>query len=211
MLPEPVRAAGKVMIGGVANLFYSEIMQPRVFGRAHIPHNRNVIVVADHASHLDMGFVRHALGEYGRGMVSLAAQDYFFESGLKRAFFENLTNLKAIDRRASLRQSIRQASAVIEQGKTVLIFPEGTRSASGEMQEFKPLIGHLALVHGIDILPLYLGGTHAAMPKGAWVPTRRAIEARIGPPLGVADLRRLTAGLAPAEAAREVTKSRRRL
>jgi long-chain acyl-CoA synthetase len=206
VLPEPAREAGKAVVGKIADFFYGDIMKPRVFGRAHIPHNRNVIVVANHASHLDMGFVRYALGAYGQGLVSLAAQDYFFESGIKRAFFENLTNLKAFDRRASLRQSIRQAGEVIEQGKTVLIFPEGTRSATGELQEFKPLVGHLALAHGTDLLPIHLEGMHGAMPKGARVPMKREIVARIGPPLCVADLRRLTAGMAPADASREVAR-----
>jgi long-chain acyl-CoA synthetase len=206
VLPEPVQEMGKAVIGKLQDLFYGEVMKPRVFGRAHIPYNRNVIVVANHASHLDMGFVRYALGKYGEDVVSLAAQDYFFESGIKRAFFENLTNLKAIDRRASLRQAIRQASDVIERGKTVLVFPEGTRSASGNVQEFKPLVGHLALVHGVDILPVFLGGTHAAMPKGARVPRQREILARIGPPLCVHDLRRLTSELSAADAAREVAR-----
>ena len=205
VLPEAVQEAGKAFIGKLQDLFYGEVMKPRVFGRAHVPHNRNVIVVANHTSHLDMGFVRHALGKYGEDIVSLAAQDYFFESGVKRAFFENLTSLKAIDRKASLRQAIRQAGEVIERGKTVLLFPEGTRSA-GTVQEFKPLVGHLALVHGVDILPVYLGGTHAAMPKGAVLPTHREILARIGPPLCMADLRRLTAGMSPGDAAREVAR-----
>jgi long-chain acyl-CoA synthetase len=138
--------------------------------------------------------------------LSLAAQDYFFESGLKRAFFENLTNLKPIDRKASLRQAIRQAAEVIERGKTVLVFPEGTRSVAGEIQEFKPLVGHLALVHGVDILPVCLAGTHAAMPKGVPVPAKREIIARIGPPLCVSDLRRLTEAMSPADAAREVAR-----
>jgi long-chain acyl-CoA synthetase len=205
-LPEPVQELGKAILGKVLDVFYGDVMKPRVFGRNHIPHNRNVIVVANHASHLDMGFVRHALGKYGEDIVSLAAQDYFFESGIKRAFFANLTNLKAIDRRASLRQSIRQAGDVIERGKTVLIFPEGTRSETGDIQDFKPLVGHLALSHGVDILPIFLGGTHAAMAKGARLPTRRELVARIGCPLRVVDLRRLTAGMAPAPASREVAR-----
>jgi long-chain acyl-CoA synthetase len=205
-LPEPVQEMGKSVIGKLQDFFYGDVMKPRVYGRAHIPLNRQVIVVANHASHLDMGFVRHALGTYGEDIVSLAAQDYFFENGIKRAFFENLTNLRAIDRKASLRQAIRQASDVIERGKTVLVFPEGTRSSGGDVQEFKPLVGHLALVHGVDILPIYLGGTHTAMPKGAALPTKRAILARIGPPLCVADLRRLTEGLSTADAAREVAR-----
>jgi long-chain acyl-CoA synthetase len=204
--PEPVREVGKAVVGKLQDLFYGEIMNPKVFGRAYIPHNRSVIVVANHASHLDMGLVRHALGTYGHGIVSLAAQDYFFESGVKRAFFENLTNLQAINRKASLRQSIRQASEVIEQGKTVLIFPEGTRSATGEIQEFKPLVGHLALVHRVDILPIHLGGTHASMPKGTALPTRRDLVARIGPPLAVEDLVRLTETMNRADASREVAR-----
>ena len=206
VLPEPVQQMGKAFVGKLQDLFYGEVMQPRVFGRAHIPHNRNVIVVANHASHLDMGFVRHALGKYGEDVVSLAAQDYFFENGLKRAFFENLTNLKALDRKVSLRQAIRQAGDVIESGKTVLLFPEGTRSGTGEIQDFKPLVGHLALVHGIDILPVFLGGTHAAMPKGSPLPMKRDIVARIGPPLCVRDLLRLTEKMSSGDAAREVAR-----
>ncbi len=206
VLPEPVQQLGKALVGRMQDFFYGEVMKPRVFGRAHIPHNRNVIVVANHASHLDMGLVRHALGTYGADIVSLAAQDYFFESGIKRAFFENLTNLKAIDRKASLRQAVRQASDVIERGRTVLVFPEGTRSETGEVREFKPLVGHLALVHKVDILPVFLGGTHVAMRKGAPLPTKRELVARIGPPLCVSDLRRLTEGMSPADAAREVAR-----
>ncbi len=220
VLPEPVQEIGKALVGKLQGLFYGEVMKPRVFGRAYIPHNRNVIVVANHSSHLDMGFVRYALGTYGDDLVSLAAQDYFFErrhvSGsagawsipgeIKRAFFENLTNLKPIDRKASLRQGIRQASEVIEQGKTVLLFPEGTRSETGEILDFKPLVGHLALVHGVDLLPVFLGGTHASLPKGAALPRKRDIVARIGPPLCVDDLRRLTREMPPADAAREVAR-----
>ncbi len=205
-LPPPVQELGRAVIGKVQGFFYGEVMKPRVYGRAYIPHNRNVIVVANHASHLDMGLVKFALGSYGENIVSLAAQDYFFEGGLKRAFFENLTNLKPIDRRASLRQSIRQASEIIELGKTVLLFPEGTRSASGMMQEFKPLVGHLALSQRVDILPIHLEGTHAAMGKGSAIPTRREIVARIGPPLCASDLERLTRGMSPARAARSVAR-----
>ncbi len=58
-------------------------------------------------------------------------------------------------------------------------------------------------------LPVFLGGTHAAMPKGAPVPLKRELLARIGPPLAVGDLRRLTGGMAPADAAREVARMAR--
>ena len=207
-LPPEVKDFGKRIIGKAQDAFYGGVMTSKVHGRAFIPHNRNSIVVSNHASHLDMGFVRHALGKYGEDIVSLAAQDYFFEgNGLRRAFFENFTNLKSLDRKGTLRQAERQAAEVLEEGKTMLIFPEGTRSPDGEVQEFKPLVGHLAMHYGVDILPVYLSGTRDALPKGSvLLPRKRDITARIGPPLCVSDMRRMTLGMTPADASREVAR-----
>ncbi|MGO8996184.1 MAG: AMP-binding protein [Polyangiaceae bacterium] len=208
VLPPMMQDIGKRFVGKLQDAFYDQVMKTRVVGRAFIPHNRATIVVANHASHLDMGLVRHALGKYGEDIVSLAAQDYFFEGGggVKKAFFANLTNLVALDRQGGLRAALRQASEVISSGKTVLLFPEGTRSTTGEIGEFKPMMGQLALAHGVDVLPVFLAGTHAAMPKGSTLPTKRDVGARIGPPLRIEDLRRLTAGMSSADAAREVAK-----
>jgi long-chain acyl-CoA synthetase len=207
-MPEEVKDLGKRLIGHAQDAFYGGVMTAKVTGQAFIPHNRNTIVVSNHASHLDMGLVRHALGKYGEDIVSLAAQDYFFEKdGLRKTFFENFTNLAPLDRKASLLSAERRAAKVLEQGKTMLIFPEGTRSPDGELQEFKALVGHLALAYGVDILPLWLGGTREALPKGSvLVPRKRELVARIGPPLCVSDLRRLTRGMTPADAARETAR-----
>jgi long-chain acyl-CoA synthetase len=206
-IPSLLQEQGKKLIGHLQDAFYGKMMSSKITGRAFIPHNRNTIVVANHSSHLDMGFVRHALGKYGEDIVSLAAQDYFFEGNeLRKAFFENFTNLKPLDRRGGLKQAERTAAEVIQSGKTVLIFPEGTRSPDGQVQEFKPLVGHLALTYEVDILPIYISGTREAMPKGSKIPTKRDLAARIGPPLCVADMRRLTEGMTPADAAREVAR-----
>lgn len=207
VVPEPIAELGKKILGFGQMSFYDKLMKPKVYGRAYIPHNRNTIVVSNHVSHLDMGFVKYALGNYGEGLISLAAQDYFFEGGKwQRAYVENFTNLAPFDRKGGLRQALRQAAEVLEQGKTVLIFPEGTRSPNGQVQEFKAVIGHLALTHGVDILPLHLAGTYEALPKGGKIPTRREITARIGPPLEVGELRRLTAGLKFPAACRKVAE-----
>ena len=207
VLPAVVQDAAKKVLTTFQMGFYGKVMAPKVYGRAFIPQNRNTIVVSNHSSHLDMGFVKYALGTYGDGLVSLAAQDYFFEKDRwRRAYFENFTNLAPFDRKGGLRQALRQAGDIIEQGKTVLIFPEGTRSPDGSIQEFKSVIGYLALHHEIDILPVYLGGTYEALPKGRSVPTKREITARIGPPLQVADLKRLTAGMKHLAASKKIAE-----
>jgi long-chain acyl-CoA synthetase len=206
-IPEPLREAAMAWMGMAQHGFYDRVLETKVTGRAFVPHNRNTIIAANHASHLDMGLVKYALGSYGDKMVSLAAQDYFFEGNkYRKAFFENFTNLAPMPRGSSLRQALRQAGDLLENGETVLIFPEGTRSTDGQVHEFKSAVGHLALHHKVDILPIWLGGTHRALPKGSTVPKDRRVEARIGAPLEVREMQRLTAGLSTAEASRIITR-----
>ncbi|HTJ84857.1 MAG TPA: AMP-binding protein [Polyangiaceae bacterium] len=206
-VPEPIADAAKRALTAVQMGFYDKVMSPRVYGRAHIPHNRNTIVASNHSSHLDMGFVKYALGSYGENLVSLAASDYFFEGNKwRRAYFENFTNLASFDRKGGLKQALRMAGDHLSEGRTVLIFPEGTRSPDGSIQEFKPAIGHLVLAHEVDILPVYVGGTYEAMKKGSRIPTRRDIVARIGLPLEVKELRRITEGMRPSHACRRIAE-----
>jgi long-chain acyl-CoA synthetase len=97
----------------------------------------------------------------------------------------------------------------LETGYHLLIFPEGTRSPDGTLQEFKPAIGYLAFAAGVDILPVHLDGTHQAMPKGAFLPDprkRRTLRVRIGPPLRLSELREATEGMSRSAAHREVTR-----
>jgi long-chain acyl-CoA synthetase len=207
IVPAIVQDVAKHFLGQAQMGFYSSVMATRVTGQAFIPQNRNTLVIANHSSHLDMGLVKYALGDYGRQMVSLAAQDYFFESGRwRRAYFENFTNLMPLSRTGSIRQSLRQAGEQLERGNVVLLFPEGTRSLDGQLQEFKPLAAHLALNHDVDVLPVWLGGAHAALPKGATTFRSRDLSVRIGPPLVISELRRLTEGMPNIERTRAVTR-----
>jgi long-chain acyl-CoA synthetase len=75
--------------------------------------------------------------------------------------------------------------------------------------EFKSLVGYLALTHEVDVVPIWLGGTYEAMPKGTFVPLRRDVRARIGPVLRFDDLARLTKGLSSSDGAREASKMMR--
>jgi long-chain acyl-CoA synthetase len=193
-VPESVQDAVKRALLPAQLAFYDAGMKVRVEGAQHIPHNRQTIVVANHASHLDMGLVKYALGTYGRDLVTLAAKDYFFEGKWRRGWFENFTNLRPFDRGDSPRESMREASALLDEGKNVLLFPEGTRSATGEIGSFKSAMAYLALKHDVDILPLYLEGTHRAMPRGAMMPRNRKLAVHIGPTLDIRAIREALEG-----------------
>ena len=208
-VPAALRDVAKAALAVVQREFYGQVMDARVTGRAFIPHNKNTLVVANHASHLDMGLVKYALGSYGRDLVTVAAKDYFFDTPLKRAFSENFTNLIPFDRdggQNDLRHTLREVGRLLEEGKTVLIFPEGTRSPDGSVREFKGAIGHLAMHHEVDILPLWLGGTYEALPRDASVPRKRELVARIGPPLRFAEIKRLTRDKGNVERVRTIAR-----
>lgn len=206
-IPGPLREAAMEWLGRGQLSFYERVMRTKVTGRNFIPYNRHVLVVANHASHLDIGLVRYALGSYGEEMMTLAAKDYFFEGNkYKQAYFEQLTHLVPMSRQGSLRSALREAGALLDRGKTVLIFPEGTRSLDGALQPFKPAMGHLALRHDVDILPVWLEGTARALPKGSAFPRNRELEARIGKPLSIETLKEVTKGLSGADASRVVSR-----
>ncbi len=168
----------------------------------NIPVHTNFIVAPNHTSHLDMGLAKLALGEQGRDMVALAAADYFFDNKYKRAYMDNFTNSVPIERSGSLRQSLRHARSFLDRGYNALVFPEGTRSLSGELADFKPVIGFLALSARVGILPMYLHGTYEAMPKGSTIIKSRDIGARIGRYLSFEELEEMTKGMPRAEAYR---------
>ncbi|HEY2973477.1 MAG TPA: AMP-binding protein [Pyrinomonadaceae bacterium] len=201
-VPSFVSRAGNKAGDVLQRLFYDRFLETHYEGRSNIPAHTNFIVAANHSSHLDMGLTKMALGESGKDMVVLAAADYFFDTKYKRAVMENFTNLVPMERTGSLRQSLRHASSFLDRGYNALIFPEGTRSLTGDMADFKPVVGYLALHARVGILPVYLHGTYDAMPKGSNIIKNRKVGARIGRHLEIAKLEEMTKGLPRTEAYR---------
>ena len=179
-IPPAVARAGRAALTEVQHWFYHQVLEPTFTGRAHVPNHTNYLVVANHGSHLDMGLVKMALGDAGSNLVALAAADYFFDNRVKRTFFGNFTNLVPMERRGSLRESLDRAAGYLKQGYSVLVFPEGTRSRSGQIQEFRRGFAHLAYRCRVGVLPIHLD-TWGAFPPGAVGLRSRTIAARIGP------------------------------
>jgi 1-acyl-sn-glycerol-3-phosphate acyltransferase len=73
-------------------------------------------------------------------------------------------------------------------GHALILFPEGTRSATGEIAPFKPGIGYLTAGTNIPVVPCHLDGAYRAWPKGAWIPRPFRLTLRIGEPIRFADV-----------------------
>ena len=99
----------------------------------------------------------------------------------KDALLSQFTLLLPIDRATTLERSLKPAEDAIAQGYSVLLYPEGTRSTDGELQEFKLGVGYLQRRTGLPVLPLYIKGTHRALPKGKSLPKiGRTLSVKIG-------------------------------
>ncbi len=205
-VPAAVARLGRRLLSVGQRALYRDFYETRVVGAGFVPHDRNVLVVSNHQSHLDMGLVKIALGEEGARLAALAARDYFFDTPLKRAYFEGFTNLIPMDREGSLKASLRAATESLRRGYHLLIFPEGTRSRDGELHPFFPTAGYLALSCGVDVLPVHLSGTFEALPPGGRLPRRAPLEVRFGPVIPVERLRQAGEATAKGESYRRATR-----
>ena len=203
-VPGAVSAAGKRGLAWAQRAFYKNVLDTRVKGEGHIPQHTSFIVAANHCSHLDMGAIKVALGDAGRGLTSLAAADYFFRNRYRRAYFKHFTNLVPMERSGSIRKSMDTAEGVLRQGRSMVVFPEGTRSVTGDLADFLPSLGYLALRAEVGVLPAHIAGSFEALPKGTAVPRARELTVSFGPFLSREWLGTLTDGLAAQEAWRLV-------
>ena len=184
-IPSVVKTVGNRFVDFAQKTLYENILETKIEGRTNVPQHANFIVSSNHSSHLDMGLLKFALGDaVAEQTVAVAAADYWFDTKYKRAYMNNFTSLVPIERSGSLRQSLRHVTQILREGYNCLIFPEGTRSLTGEMAAFKPVIGYLALNNKVGILPIYLWGTFEAFPKGTTVPKVNKIKSKIGARVG---------------------------
>jgi long-chain acyl-CoA synthetase len=180
VLPQSLKRLGDAAARRAQDAILSGWLKPRVMGAGNIPANRNVVVVANHASHVVFALVRYALGRMGDNLVVLAAKDYFFNTGLRRLIARNFSPLIPFDRERAQLESLDEAIAELAAGRSVLMFPEGTRSTDGALHEFKSGAGYLALRGGCDILPIHIKGSFKVLGKGQLLPRRHPVEVRIG-------------------------------
>jgi 1-acyl-sn-glycerol-3-phosphate acyltransferase len=90
--------------------------------------------------------------------------------------------------RVSAAKAMRRCLEVLRSGMSIIIFPEGTRSTTGELLPFKDGAFRLAIDAGVPILPLVVRGTSTALPKHGWRVGRSDAEVRVLPPVDTAGL-----------------------
>ncbi len=134
----------------------------RITGKNHIQKNRGFVLVANHASLADI----ICLFCLGRHFKWLAKKSLFKIP----VFGWSMSLMRYIPlergKHGSIRDSFEEARRWLEQDVSVLIFPEGTRSKSGKLGEFKNGAFKLAILTGKPIVPIVIQGTEKALARG---------------------------------------------
>lgn len=169
---------------GVSYVWFSPIWRVRVTGRERLPWNGPAVIVANHLSILDI------LVLYGlfRPFKWVSKESIFRIPFV--GWNMRLNDYVAIRRgdRESIKEMMARCRAHLAAGSPILLFPEGTRSPDGVLQEFRAGAFKLAVEANCPVIPVAVSGTYAGLPKhGVMLRTRMHALVRVLEPLHPAD------------------------
>src|SRR3984885_3613072 len=135
-----------------------------------------VILVANHASHMDTPVILSALPrKLRKRTVVAAAADYFYKHRAVASAVSLVFNTVPVERRrgGGMSKNGGHLDQLLDQGWSLLLFPEGTRSRDGMPGPLRRGAAVLAAAHNLTIVPIRVTGTAEAMPPGRFWPRRR--------------------------------------
>ena len=178
MLPYAIRSIAALLLRGWMRIYH----RLRIEGRGNLPGSGSFIMVCNHTSHLDTLCMMCAvpMNKIHRTFPAAAA-DYFFSSLPRSAISAVLINALPFDREMKGAESLAIcANLLMNEGNILIIFPEGTRTTTGEMGRFRSGIGRLVAGTDLAVVPCHLSGGLRAWPKGKLVARPFSLRLRIG-------------------------------
>ncbi len=155
--------------------------------RERLPRKGPAIVAANHNSHLDILALLSLFPLPSiTGVQPAAAADYFFKNAWIKWFSLHVVGIIPVMRGAGLANGdpLEACYRALEQGKVLVIFPEGTRGEPEQLADLKAGVWHLAhRFPDVPVIPVFMQGLGKAMPKGSWLPVPFFINVGIGKPL----------------------------
>jgi 1-acyl-sn-glycerol-3-phosphate acyltransferase len=157
-----------------------------VDGLENIPPDQPVIYASNHSSMFDIWALSATLPD----SVRFVAKKELFKIPLLGPAMRSAGHIP-IDREARKKafEAYKEAALTIKRGVTPVVFPEGTRSRTGELLPFKNAPFGLAIAAQVPVVPIYVHHTFEILPKGAWRLRPRPIRLMIGKPISTTGLR----------------------
>jgi 1-acyl-sn-glycerol-3-phosphate acyltransferase len=190
------RATRSLIVAGPLRGLVHAIASPEIVGLDRVADLRShddepaapVIFAANHASHIDAPLMLTSIPTPWRDrIVVAAAADYFFPTRFVGTVSALALGAVPIDRSRVNRRSADLTSGLIDDGWSLLIFPEGGRSPDGWGQPFRGGAAFLAIRCGVAVVPVHLDGTGAILGRGTNRPKPGRTKVTFGAPLRPAE------------------------
>ena len=152
----------------VFRIFFYIVFRTRVYGRENIPAEGPVILAANHASNIDPPLMASLIER----PVSYMAKIELFENPIFGAAIRRC-HAFPVKRGESDRGAIKAAVTVLKEGRVLGLFPEGTRSKTGELQKAEAGVALIAAMTGAPIVPVAILNTHRIFANGGLLPQLR--------------------------------------
>lgn len=166
-------AAIRAIVVGFSRLFW----RLSIVGAEHVPTSGPFVLAPVHRSNVDFAIVAAC----SRRRMRYLAKDSIFKYGLGRVW-ESLGAI-AVARGTADREAMRALEASLATGEPVVMFPEGTRQSGPEVQPLFDGVAYVASRARVPIIPVGIGGSERAMPKGSKMIRPVKITVVIGPPI----------------------------
>lgn len=168
-----------------ARLYFALWHRLCVVGREHLPPEPPAVIVANHTSHLDAIALLCCLPAAHRPRAfPVAAADTFFVSGVRAAAATGALNLLPIRRGGCPRETMGVLrERLTEDPCTLIVFPEGTRSRTGELGVFREGVGMILGGTDVPVVPAHISGAWDCLPPGSRVPRPRRLGIAFGRPM----------------------------
>lgn len=206
--PEPgfSRGIGAGLVAAAIILFARAITAVRGIFAGIEPDARQRVYFANHASHGDFVLIWTVLPPRLRNATRpVAASEYWTASAIRRFIGRDVFNAVLIDRDAALRERdpVAQMALALEQGYSLIVFPEGTRNTTEQrLLPFKSGLYHLARAQPeVDLVPVWIDNLNRVLPKGGVVPLPLICTVTFGAPIRLVDNEEKDAFLVRARAA----------
>ena len=151
-------------------------------GREHLPTKPPFVLIANHTSHLDALVLASPLSWRLRDRVfPIAAGDVFFETPAVATFAMTCLNALPMWRHNAGRHALQELRArLIDDCCGYVLFPEGRRSPDGTLLEFKAGLGMMIAETDVPVVPCWIDGAYAALPRDKKWPRPRKLRLRVG-------------------------------
>jgi len=175
-LPDPSRSlfyrSVRLLVWVVLKVWF----RPSVAGPGRIPEEGPALIAPVHRSNLDFAFAIMATDR----KLFFMAKDTLWESSVVGRLLISLGAFP-VHRESADRSALGHAEAVLAAGEVLVLFPEGTRRDGPVVTDVLEGAGFLSARSGAPVLPMGIGGSDRAMPKGSWIPRPVKVRLYLGP------------------------------